>query len=62
MLTLRWRFGPLSASDLGSHAVRAALKRAGVGPEQIEAVIVGQVSTGAGIYASSFGRSGPAPR
>lgn len=39
----------LSASDLGAHAIRAALQRAGVGPQQIEAVIVGQViQAGAG--------------
>ncbi|GAA1786983.1 acetyl-CoA C-acetyltransferase [Pseudarthrobacter sulfonivorans] len=39
----------LSASDLGAHAIRAALERAGVAPEQIEAVIVGQViQAGAG--------------
>jgi hypothetical protein len=41
--TLRLRLAPLSASDLGSHAIRAALGRAGVAPKQIEAVIVGQV-------------------
>lgn len=40
---------PLSASDLGSHAIRSALERAGVTAEQIEAVIVGQVfQAGAG--------------
>jgi acetyl-CoA C-acetyltransferase len=41
----RFRGGlaPLSASDLGSHAIRTALERAGVAPEQVEAVIVGQV-------------------
>ncbi|MGO4384290.1 acetyl-CoA C-acetyltransferase [Specibacter sp. RAF43] len=47
----RFRGGltPLSASDLGSHAIRAALERAGVAAEQIEAVIVGQVyQAGAG--------------
>jgi acetyl-CoA C-acetyltransferase len=47
----RFRGGlaPLSASDLGAHAIRAALERAGVAPEQIEAVIVGQViQAGAG--------------
>lgn len=39
----------LSASDLGAHAIRAAMERAGVSPEQIEAVIVGQViQAGAG--------------
>ena len=47
----RFRGGlaPLSASDLGAYAIRAALERAGVAPEQIEAVIVGQViQAGAG--------------
>jgi acetyl-CoA C-acetyltransferase len=47
----RFRGGltPLSASDLGAHAIRAALERAGVAAEQIEAVIVGQViQAGAG--------------
>src|SRR5881409_1377579 len=45
----RGSFSALSASDLGSHAIRAALERAGVAPEQIEAVIVGQViQAGAG--------------
>jgi acetyl-CoA C-acetyltransferase len=45
----RGTFAPLSASDLGSHAIRAALERAGVAAEQIEAVIVGQVfQAGAG--------------
>jgi acetyl-CoA C-acetyltransferase len=47
----RFRGGlaPLSGSDLGSHAIRAALERAGVAPEQVEAVIVGQVyQAGAG--------------
>jgi acetyl-CoA C-acetyltransferase len=39
----------LSASDLGSHAIRAALERAGVAAEQIDAVVVGQViQAGAG--------------
>ncbi|MCX2747868.1 acetyl-CoA C-acetyltransferase [Arthrobacter sp. MI7-26] len=33
----------LSASELGAHAIRAALERTGVSPEQIDAVIVGQV-------------------
>jgi acetyl-CoA C-acetyltransferase len=38
-----------SSSELGAHAIRAALDRAGVAPEQIEAVIVGQViQAGAG--------------
>jgi acetyl-CoA C-acetyltransferase len=45
----RGGLGTLSASDLGSHAIRAALDRAGVAAEQIEAVIVGQViQAGAG--------------
>lgn len=47
----RFRGGlaPLSASDLGAHAIRAALERAGVAAEQVEAVIVGQViQAGAG--------------
>ncbi|UNK45641.1 acetyl-CoA C-acetyltransferase [Arthrobacter sulfonylureivorans] len=47
----RFRGGlsPLSASDLGTHAIRAALVRAGVAPERIDAVIVGQViQAGAG--------------
>jgi acetyl-CoA C-acetyltransferase len=47
----RFRGGlaPLSASDLGAHAIRAAIERAGVTAEQIEAVIVGQViQAGAG--------------
>src|SRR5438132_90312 len=47
----RFRGGlaPLSASELGAHAIRAALERTGVRAEQIEAVIVGQViQAGAG--------------
>lgn len=47
----RFRGGlaPLSASDLGAHAIRTALERAGVAPEQVDAVIVGQVyQAGAG--------------
>jgi acetyl-CoA C-acetyltransferase len=45
----RGSLAPLSASDLGAHAICAALERAGIGPEQIEAVIVGQViQAGAG--------------
>jgi len=40
---------PFSSSDLGAHAIRAALERSGVAPEQIGAVIVGQViQAGAG--------------
>ncbi|MDR6507614.1 acetyl-CoA C-acyltransferase [Arthrobacter oryzae] len=39
----------LTASQLGSHAIRAAMERAGVAAEHIEAVIVGQVvQAGAG--------------
>jgi acetyl-CoA C-acetyltransferase len=33
----------LSAADLGGHAIAAALERAGVSPEQVEHVIMGQV-------------------
>ncbi|MEW1808558.1 acetyl-CoA C-acetyltransferase [Pseudarthrobacter sp. NPDC080039] len=47
----RFRGGltPFSSSDLGAHAIRAALERTGVAPEQIGAVIVGQViQAGAG--------------
>lgn len=47
----RFRGGltPFSSSELGAHAIRAALDRTGVAPEQIEAVIVGQViQAGAG--------------
>ncbi|KIC67222.1 acetyl-CoA C-acetyltransferase [Pseudarthrobacter phenanthrenivorans] len=47
----RFRGGltPFSASELGAHAIRAALERTGVAPEQIGAVIVGQViQAGAG--------------
>lgn len=41
----RFRGGltPFSSSELGAHAIRAALDRAGVAPEQVDAVIVGQV-------------------
>ena len=34
---------PLDATDLGGHAIGAALERAGVDPEQVEAVSYGQV-------------------
>lgn len=34
---------PLSASDLGGHAIQAALERAGVTPEQVDEVIMGTV-------------------
>lgn len=45
----RGNLSPLSASDLGAHAIRAALERAGVSATQIQAVIVGQVfQAGAG--------------
>lgn len=47
----RFRGGltPFSSSQLGAHAIRAALERTGVAPEQIGAVIVGQViQAGAG--------------
>lgn len=45
----RGALAPLSASDLGAHAIRAALASAGVRPDQIESVIVGQViQAGAG--------------
>lgn len=47
----RFRGGltPFSSSQLGAHAIRAALERTGVAPEQIDAVIVGQViQAGAG--------------
>ena len=39
----------LSGSDLGGHAIKAALERAGVAPDQVDYVIMGQVlTTGAG--------------
>ncbi len=39
----------LSGSDLGGHAIKGALERAGVAPEQVDYVIMGQVLTaGAG--------------
>lgn len=45
----RGALAPLPASELGAHAIRGALKRAGVGPGRIETVIVGQViQAGAG--------------
>ncbi|PJK16815.1 acetyl-CoA C-acyltransferase [Chryseomicrobium excrementi] len=34
---------PLSASDLGGHAIKAALERAGVQPDQVDQVIMGTV-------------------
>ena len=40
---------PLTAPQLGAAAIRAALERTGVGPEQVDAVIMGQVlQAGAG--------------
>nr|WP_307079949.1 acetyl-CoA C-acyltransferase [Arthrobacter pascens] len=45
----RGSLAPLTSSELGAHAIRNALERAGVGPEQVQAVIVGQViQAGAG--------------
>ncbi|WP_427018851.1 acetyl-CoA C-acetyltransferase [Pseudarthrobacter sp. P1] len=45
----RGALAPLSASELGAHAIRAALERTGVPAERIDAVIVGQViQAGAG--------------
>src|SRR5262249_47479023 len=39
----------LAATDLGAHAIRAALERGDVGPEQVDYVIMGQViQAGAG--------------
>ena len=36
-------FATLSAQDLGGHAIRAALERAGVDPELVDLVLMGQV-------------------
>jgi acetyl-CoA C-acetyltransferase len=36
-------FGSLSAQDLGGHAIKAALERAGVAPELVDVVLMGQV-------------------
>lgn len=45
----RGSLAPLSSSELGAHAIRNALERSGVAPEQVQAVIVGQViQAGAG--------------
>jgi acetyl-CoA C-acetyltransferase len=45
----RGSLAPLSSSELGAHAIRHALQRTGVAPEQVHAVIVGQViQAGAG--------------
>ncbi len=42
-------FASLSAVDLGAVAIRGALERAGVGPDQVDAVVFGQVlQAGAG--------------
>ncbi|CAN5517616.1 acetyl-CoA C-acetyltransferase [soil metagenome] len=38
-------FSTLSAADLGGFAIAAALQRAGITPEQVEHVIIGQVLT-----------------
>ncbi|MGH8877369.1 MAG: acetyl-CoA C-acetyltransferase [Stackebrandtia sp.] len=35
--------GDIPATELGAHAIRAALSRAGVAPEQVEYVLMGQV-------------------
>lgn len=43
------QLAPLSAVQLGAHAVRAAVERAGLAPEQVEYVVMGQVvQAGAG--------------
>lgn len=45
----RGALAPLSATQLGSHAIRAALERSGVPADAIDAVIIGQViQAGAG--------------
>jgi acetyl-CoA C-acetyltransferase len=36
-------FAPLSAADLGGAAIKAALERAGVAPEEVDHVLMGQV-------------------
>ena len=42
-------FASLSAVDLGAVAIRAALERSGVGADQVDAVVMGQVyQAGAG--------------
>jgi len=42
-------FASLSATDLGGHAIAAALERAGIAPDQVDYVIMGQVlQAGAG--------------
>ena len=50
----RGSLASLTSSELGAHAIRHALERSGVAPDQVQAVIVGQViQAGAG--------QGPAP-
>jgi acetyl-CoA C-acetyltransferase len=45
----RGSLAALASTELGAHAIRSALERAGVAPEQVQAVIVGQViQAGAG--------------
>ncbi|MCT9623976.1 acetyl-CoA C-acetyltransferase [Pseudarthrobacter equi] len=39
----RGTLAALSASELGAHAISAALRRSGLDPNQVEAVVVGQV-------------------
>jgi len=34
---------PFSAADLGGLAIKAALERAGIAPEEVEHVLMGQV-------------------
>ena len=42
-------FAALSSTELGSHAIRAALERSGIAAQQVDAVIMGQViQAGAG--------------
>jgi homogentisate 1,2-dioxygenase len=36
-------FTPLTAMDLGGHAIQGALERGGVGPEQVDYVVMGHV-------------------
>ena len=38
-------FASFSAADLGGFAIKAALERAGVSPDEVEYVIMGQVLT-----------------
>ena len=49
----RGALAALSAADLGAHAIRGALAAAGVRPDQVDAVIVGQV-------VQAGGKQGPA--